>query len=135
MAVDGTITAEVVEEEAIAGANVVLTIDSKLQKITEEVLKTNIEKIRSGGFGKTYEQNLLVLKHLEDFVNLGYPVLLGTSRKSVIGLTLDLPADEREEGTQVTTALAVQCGCQFVRVHNVKGNVRTIRMMEAIKNA
>lgn len=87
------------------------------------------------GFGKTYEQNLLVLKHLEDFVNLGYPVLLGTSRKSVIGLTLDLPADEREEGTQVTTALAVQCGCQFVRVHNVKGNVRTIRMMEAIKNA
>lgn len=55
MAVDGTITAEVVEEEAIAGANVVLTIDSKLQKITEEVLKTNIEKIRSGGFGKTYD--------------------------------------------------------------------------------
>lgn len=55
MAVDGAITAEVVEEEAVAGSNVVLTIDSKLQKITEEALKTNIEKIRSGGFGKTYD--------------------------------------------------------------------------------
>ncbi|MDD6208922.1 MAG: dihydropteroate synthase [Clostridiales bacterium] len=87
------------------------------------------------GFGKNYEHNLLVLKHLDEFVDLGYPVLLGTSRKSVIGLTLDLPANEREEGTQVTTVLAVQSGCQFVRVHNVKGNVRTIRMMEAIKNA
>lgn len=55
MAVDGAITAEVVEKEAIAGSNVVLTIDSKLQKITEEALKTNVEKIRSGGFGKTYD--------------------------------------------------------------------------------
>lgn len=87
------------------------------------------------GFGKNYEHNLLVLKHLDEFVDLGYPVLLGTSRKSVIGLTLDLPANEREEGTYVTTVLAVQSGCQFVRVHNVKGNVRAIRMMEAIKNA
>lgn len=55
MAVDGTITAEVVEDEAIAGSNVVLTIDSKLQKIAEEALKSNIEKIRNGGFGKTYD--------------------------------------------------------------------------------
>ena len=55
MAVDGTITAEVIEEEAVAGSNIVLTIDSKLQKIAEEALKTNIEKIKSGGFGKTYD--------------------------------------------------------------------------------
>ena len=55
MAVDGTITAEVVEKEAVSGSNVVLTIDSKLQKITEEALKDNIEKIKSGGFGKAYE--------------------------------------------------------------------------------
>lgn len=55
MAVDGTITAEVIDEEAIAGSNVVLTIDSKLQKIAEEALETNIEKIKSGGFGKTYD--------------------------------------------------------------------------------
>lgn len=57
MAVDGTITAEVVEDEAVAGANVILTIDSKLQKIAEEALKTNIEKIKNGGFGKTYDAN------------------------------------------------------------------------------
>ena len=55
MAVDGTITAEVVEKEAVSGSNVVLTIDSKLQKIAEEALKDNIEKIKSGGFGKAYE--------------------------------------------------------------------------------
>ena len=55
MAVDGTITAEVVEQEAVAGSNVVLTIDSKLQKITEEALKENIEKIKNGGFGKSYD--------------------------------------------------------------------------------
>ncbi|MBR2402583.1 MAG: dihydropteroate synthase [Lachnospiraceae bacterium] len=84
------------------------------------------------GFAKTYEQNLEVLRHLQDFNTLGYPMLLGTSRKSVIGLTLDLPADEREEGTLVTTVQAVQAGWNFVRVHNVKGNARAIKMTEAI---
>ena len=63
---------------------------------------------------------------------LGYPVLLGTSRKSVIGLTLDLPADQREEGTLVTTVLGVEQGCSFVRVHDVEANARAIRMAEAI---
>ena len=84
------------------------------------------------GFGKTYEQNLECIKHLEDFSKLGYPVLLGASRKSVIGLTLDLPVTEREEGTLVTTVMAVLKGCQFVRVHNVKANVRAIKMAQAI---
>lgn len=84
------------------------------------------------GFAKTYEQNLEVLRHLQDFNTLGYPMLLGTSRKSVIGLTLDLPAGEREEGTLVTTVQAVQAGWHFVRVHNVKGNARAIKMTEAI---
>lgn len=63
------------------------------------------------GFGKTYEMNLEALRRLDEFCSLGYPVLLGTSRKSVIGLTLDLPADQRLEGTLVTTVLAVQTGC------------------------
>ena len=86
------------------------------------------------GFGKTREQNLEVIHRLCEFKTLGYPVLLGTSRKSVIGLTLDLPSDERLEGTLVTTVMAVQAGCAFVRVHDVKENVRAIRMTEAILN-
>ena len=84
------------------------------------------------GFGKSYEHNLEVLRHLKDFNKLGYPMLLGTSRKSVIGLTLDLPASEREEGTLVTTVEAVRAGWNFVRVHNVKTNARAIKMAEAI---
>ncbi len=84
------------------------------------------------GFGKNYEKNLECINHLEEFTKLGYPVLLGASRKSVIGLTLDLPVTEREEGTLVTTVMAVLKGCQFVRVHNVKGNVRAIKMAQAI---
>lgn len=84
------------------------------------------------GFGKTYEMNLDVMKHLESFNDLGYPMLLGTSRKSMIGLTLDLPADEREEGTLVTTVMAVQSGYGFVRVHDAEKNRRAIRMTEAI---
>ena len=60
--------------------------------------------------------------------------MLGTSRKSVIGLALDLPVDERVEGTLATTAMAVMKGVSFVRVHDVKENVRVIRMIEAIKN-
>ena len=62
----------------------------------------------------------------------GCPLLLGCSRKSVIGLTLNLPADERVEGTLVTTVFGVMKGCSFVRVHDVKENVRAIRMAEAI---
>ena len=84
------------------------------------------------GFGKTYEMNLDVMKHLEKFNALGYPMLLGTSRKSMIGLTLDLPVTEREEGTLVTTVMAVQSGYGFVRVHDVEKNRRAIKMTEAI---
>lgn len=84
------------------------------------------------GFAKNYEQNLSITNHLEVLAALGYPVLLGTSRKSMIGLTLDLPSDQREEGTMVTTVWAVQKGCMFVRVHNVQANVRTIKMAEAL---
>ena len=84
------------------------------------------------GFGKTREMNLETLHYLERFHGLGYPMLLGASRKSVIGLTLDLPADQRLEGTLVTTVLAVMKGYAFVRVHDVKENLRTVRMTEAI---
>ncbi|MCD7807425.1 MAG: dihydropteroate synthase [Lachnospiraceae bacterium] len=89
------------------------------------------------GFGKTYEHNLQVLAHMKDLCDpeaggLDYPWLLGASRKSVIGLTLDLPAKEREEGTLVTTVMAVQAGWQFVRVHDAEKNARAVRMTEAI---
>ena len=86
------------------------------------------------GFAKSYENNLEVIRRLKEFNELKYPVLLGTSRKSVIGLTIDLPAAERVEGTIVTTVMAVEAGCMFVRVHDVKENHRAIQMAEAILN-
>lgn len=84
------------------------------------------------GFGKNYEHNLIAINHLEWLTELGFPVLLATSRKSVIGLTLDLPADQRVEGTLVTTVIGVQKKAAFVRVHDVKENYRAIRMTQAI---
>lgn len=84
------------------------------------------------GFGKTYEHNLIAIHHLERLVELGYPVLLATSRKSVIGLTLDLPSDQRVEGTLVTTVMGVEKRAAFIRVHDVKENLRAIRMTQAI---
>ena len=87
------------------------------------------------GFGKTYEQNLAVIHHLEELHRFELPILLGTSRKSVIGMTLETPPEERLEGTLVTTVLAVEKGCMFVRVHDVKENVRAIRMARAILEA
>ena len=84
------------------------------------------------GFGKAYEMNLQAIAHLEEVRAMGFPVLLGTSRKSVIGRTLDLPADQRLEGTLVTTVLGVQQGCAFIRVHDVKENKRAVQMTKAI---
>lgn len=84
------------------------------------------------GFGKTLEHNLILTNHVELLHELGYPILLGTSRKSMIGKTLDLPSDQREEGTIATTVMGVMKGCMFVRVHNVKGNRRAVDMTEAI---
>ncbi len=87
------------------------------------------------GFAKSTEENLLVTKHLDDFQKLGCPLLLGTSRKSMIGNTLNLPKDQREEGTMVTSVMAVMAGYMFVRVHDVKVNKRAILMTQAILNA
>lgn len=84
------------------------------------------------GFGKTYDNNLEAIRCLKDLEELGYPVLLGTSRKSVIGLSLDLPSDQRMEGTLATTVMGVMQGVAFVRVHDVKENKRAIMMTEAV---
>jgi dihydropteroate synthase len=87
------------------------------------------------GFAKTYEQNLILLQQLEVLHSFGCPVLLGTSRKSVIGLTLNIPAKERVTGTVATTVMAVMKGCSFVRVHDIRENVEAIKMTEAILHA
>lgn len=87
------------------------------------------------GFAKTQEQNLMTIANLDRLKALGYPVLLGTSRKSVIGYVLDVPTDKRLVGTLATTALAVQTGCMFVRVHDVRENVELIQMLERIRES
>ena len=84
------------------------------------------------GFGKTYEHNLEILRRVGEVKKLGYPILLGTSRKSVIGLTLDLPVEERINGTLATSAYGVLQGCSFLRVHDIKENKEVVKMLEAI---
>ncbi|MCM1039477.1 MAG: dihydropteroate synthase [Roseburia sp.] len=84
------------------------------------------------GFGKTYENNLEVIRRLEILHSFGYPIVLGASRKSVIGTALDLPVEQRLEGTLATTVFGAMKGAMFVRVHDVKENVRIIKMTEAI---
>ena len=116
--------------------------------VVEDVLRDLKESVETGlasgvkkeniiidpgiGFGKTFENNLFVMNHIEKLLELGYPVLLGTSRKSMIGLALGLPVEERIEGTIATTVLGVIKGCSFVRVHDVKENYRALKMTEAI---
>jgi len=87
------------------------------------------------GFAKTTEQNLLVMNHLDRFKKWDVPILLGTSRKSVIGNTLNLPVDQRLEGTIATTVLGRMKGASFFRVHDVKENKRALMMADAILKA
>lgn len=85
------------------------------------------------GFRKTYEQNLETMNNLQRLKELGYPILLGTSRKSMIGLALDLPVEERVEGTVATTVVGImKDACDFVRVHDVLENYRAAKMTDAI---
>ncbi|RAT99450.1 dihydropteroate synthase [Brevibacillus sp. Leaf182] len=84
------------------------------------------------GFVRTVEQNLETMRRLDDLVGLGYPVLLATSRKRMIGHVLDLPVDERVEGTAATVALGAAKGCHMVRVHDVKEMKRVTKMMDAM---
>ena len=84
------------------------------------------------GFAKDLDQNLELMNHLELLNQWDVPVLLGTSRKSMIGLILDLPSDQRVEGTVATTVSGYMKGCRFFRVHDVKENMRAMKMIEAI---
>ena|SRR3712207_3191745 len=108
-----------------------------LQESIDIALKAGVKKekimIDPGfGFAKTPDQNLQIMNELEKFNRLGYPILLGTSRKSTIGLVLDLPVNERVEGTIATTVIGIMKGCDFVRVHDVKENLRAAVMTNAI---
>ncbi|MEN8077661.1 dihydropteroate synthase [Clostridioides difficile] len=99
------------------------------------VKKENIILDPGIGFAKTYEENLAVMNNCQIIREMGYPVLLGTSRKSMIGLTLNLPVNERVEGTLATTVMGIMKGLEFVRVHDVLENKRVAVMTDAILKA
>jgi len=87
------------------------------------------------GFGKTVQQNMALINHMDRFKALGYPILSGPSRKSFIGRVLDLPPDQRLEGTAATIALSIVRGADIVRVHDTREMVRVVRMMDAMLRA
>lgn len=99
------------------------------------VKKENIILDPGIGFAKTYEENLMVMNKCEVIKAMGYPVLLGTSRKSMIGLTLNLPVNERVEGTLSTTVIGIMKGMEFIRVHDVLENKRVAVMTDTILKA
>ena len=96
------------------------------------VAKENIVLDPGIGFAKTVQDNIMVMNRLEDFESLGYPILLGTSRKSFIGEILDIPADQRDIGTGATTCLGITKGIHIIRVHNVKLHVELVKMMDTM---
>ena len=87
------------------------------------------------GFGKSYENNLEVIRRIGELKSLEYPILLGASRKSVVGLTLNLPVKERLNGTLAISAYAVSQGCSFLRVHDIRENKEIVKMVEAIMSS
>jgi dihydropteroate synthase len=108
-----------------------------LQNSIDLALKSGIKKEKivldpGIGFGKTFEQNLEVLKRLDEIKTLGYPVLLGTSRKSMIGNILNVEPKDRVEGTIATTVLGIKDGVDIVRVHDVLENSRAAKVADAI---
>lgn len=113
------------------------SIKEFLQESIDLALESGIKKEKivldpGIGFGKTFKQNLEVLKRLDEINDLGYPILLGTSRKSVIGNVLNVEPKERVEGTIATTVLGIRDGVDIVRVHDVKENLRAAKMADAI---
>ena len=118
-------------------ANLIVEILAELEAAVERTIADGVPVERiivdpGFGFGKTPHHNLALLADLDRLRLLGRPVLLGTSRKSTLGLVLDLPPEERVEATLATTALAVRAGVDIVRVHDVGPNVRAARMADAI---
>jgi dihydropteroate synthase len=115
-------------------------IYASLEKSVEKARQAGIDKehliVDPGiGFGKTAQHNLEILSHLQEFASLGYPLLLGISRKNFIGKTLDLPVGDRLEGSLAAAAVAILHGAHILRVHDVQASVRVARMVDAIGRA
>ncbi len=109
-------------------------LQNRVEELVDKGLKRENMIVDPGiGFGKRVEDNLEILKNLEEFKCLGLPVLVGISRKSVIGNVLNLPVEERLEGTLALNAYAISRGANIIRVHDVKENVRVCRMVDAVE--
>lgn len=131
-------------KERLGGRYVGVPYDNLIEDVKQELLESVEIAHQAGisdsqiildpgiGFGKTVEQNLELINRLEEVKSLGYPVLLGPSRKSFIGYTLDLPPDQRVEGTAAAVAVGIVRGADIVRVHDVPYLMRVIRMTDAI---
>jgi dihydropteroate synthase len=117
--------------------DIVAVVIADLERAIQQALRTGLPReniiVDPGiGFGKTQEQNLELMRRLEELKVLGRPILIGTSRKSVIGKVLDLPPDQRLEGTAATIAISIARGADIVRVHDVKEMARVCKMSDAI---
>ena len=126
--------------EAKPYENLMKDVISDLQESIDVALEAGVKKeniiLDPGiGFAKTYEENLIVMNNLEEIKELELPILLGTSRKSMIGNTLNLPVDQRVEGTVATTVIGIMKGCEFIRVHDVLENKRAAVMTDKILSA
>ncbi len=131
-------------EERLGGRYVGMEYQNLIEDICNELLESVRLAQRGGvrkeqiildpgiGFGKTVEQNLEILRRLAEFKKLGFPLLLGVSRKSFIGYTLNLPPDQRLEGTLAACVIGIQQGADILRVHDVAAIVRAARMTDAI---
>lgn len=133
--------------ERLGGRYVGVPYDNLLADVKRELMES-VALARAGGvqdgqiildpgigFGKTVQQSLELLNRLGEICALGFPVLIGPSRKSFIGYTLDLPPDERVEGTAATVSIGIARGAAIVRVHDVEAMVRVARMTDAILRA
>ncbi|KAA0257470.1 MAG: dihydropteroate synthase [Chloroflexi bacterium] len=139
--------ASVEVREKLGGTYLGVEYDDLLEDVKRELLASAEIAVKAGveerliildpgiGFGKTREHNLELINRLGEIRSLGYPILLGTSRKSFIGFTLDLPPDQRVEGTAATVAVGITRGADLIRVHDVKEMVRVAKMTDAIVRA
>jgi len=130
--------------EQLGNAYIGSTYENLMEDVRRELLTSVELAVKAGteethiildpgvGFGKTREHNLELINRLDEIRSLGYPVLLGPSRKSFIGFTLDLPADQRVEGTAATVAVGITRGADIIRVHDVKEMARVAKMTDAI---
>lgn len=131
-------------KEHLGGRYIGMEYDDLLEDVKAELQESVVLANQAGisdemiildpgiGFGKTVKQNLELIKHLDEIRALGYPVLLGPSRKSFIGYTLDLPPDDRIEGTAAAVSVGITRGADIIRVHDVATMIRTVRMTDAL---